>query len=175
MIKALSFLAAGVLAVWIQSILAQEFTIYGAVPDLALIIIVYMGIFRNPIRGGVIAFCLGYMTDLFSGQLFGQYALVFVVVFYAMRLLGKLFYMRSMVSQVIVVGIMTLLAKLIAAGIGLYAMPNVGGLMGSVDYKLLGPQLALNLVFAPIVFRLMFKLEEMTSQGYLNRRMAGWF
>ncbi|MDP8256475.1 MAG: rod shape-determining protein MreD [Candidatus Alcyoniella australis] len=175
MIKALSFLTVGVLAVWLQSMLWQHLPIFGVAPDLALICVIYMGIFRNPIWGGLIAFCLGYVVDLFSGQVFGQYVLVFVLIFYAMRVLGKLFYMRSLSFQLVSVLLITLLAKLLAALVMIYVVPTGSDLLALVDLKLLLPQIGLNLVFAPLMFKVLFRLEKITTSGYFDRRAAGWF
>lgn len=54
-------------------------------PDLMLILIVYLGISEKYGSGGLFAFCIGLLYDVFAGSAFGMYGMVFLLVFFSVR------------------------------------------------------------------------------------------
>ena len=54
-------------------------------PDLMLILIVYLGISEKYGSGGLFAFCIGLLYDVFAGSAFGMYGMIFLLVFFSVR------------------------------------------------------------------------------------------
>jgi rod shape-determining protein MreD len=66
--------------------LVLQTTVFYLIPgdfhvDLILILVIYLGFTRDPARGGVLAFLLGYMMDISSGGIKGTFCLSKFVLF----------------------------------------------------------------------------------------------
>lgn len=54
-------------------------------PDLLLILVIYLGLAENYLRGGLVAFGLGCLQDVFAGNTLGLYGFVLLLTFLAVR------------------------------------------------------------------------------------------
>ena len=54
-------------------------------PDLILILIVYLAISEKYGSGGLFAFCIGLLYDVFAGSAFGMYGMILLLVFFSVR------------------------------------------------------------------------------------------
>lgn len=54
-------------------------------PDLLLVLVVYLGLNEDYGRGGVLAYLLGCLQDVFAGNYLGLYGFVFLVTFFAVK------------------------------------------------------------------------------------------
>ncbi len=68
-------------------------------PDFVLILTLYLGLFSSPISGGILAFSLGYLMDLFSGNGFGLLAFSRPLLFYSTQLFKDRIYLESFPSR----------------------------------------------------------------------------
>ena len=92
---ALVLLAVGAAATLLQAV-AATFVAPRFLPDLGLLLVVALGLcWRSTAAGLVLAAVLGYLTDLLSGALLGQHALVRLGVFAAARLASRHLNLRS--------------------------------------------------------------------------------
>jgi len=66
-----------------------------AKPDLLLILIVYCGLYSNPLAGATIAFLSGSMMDVFSGTIFGIHIFSKTAIFFLTILVKGRFYVKS--------------------------------------------------------------------------------
>ena len=167
MTKFLVFLAAGVLALILRSILFFLVPIQGCIPDLVLIHVVYLGIFRNPVRGVLIAFLLGYLSDLAAGGGYpGLSSLVYLALFLAARLAGRVFYARNPWIQVIITAIISMAYALMVHWI----LRGFGVLPGAWPGDMVRPavQAAVSGAFAPLIFWVLFHVERLSSSERLG-------
>ena len=65
------------------------------VPDLILVLTVYVGIRHPSASGACGAFVLGYFLDTFSGTILGMHAFAFAAVFAGVHLMGRNFWLES--------------------------------------------------------------------------------
>jgi rod shape-determining protein MreD len=65
------------------------------VPDLILVLTVYVGIRHPSASGACGAFVLGYFLDTFSGTILGMHAFALTAVFAGVHLIGRNFWMES--------------------------------------------------------------------------------
>lgn len=68
-------------------------------PDLTLAFTLYLGFALSPLLGGGLAFALGYLTDLFTGNVFGFYALTRPLLFYGVQLYRSRFHLDGLPIQ----------------------------------------------------------------------------
>lgn len=140
----LAALAQGVLASWIPARLC---------PDLGLLAVVALGLCLRSLVGGlVLASLLGYLTDLLSGSLLGQHALLRLLAWLAVRYGSRHLSLRSSFALGACVAALTAVNAL--ALLGLTSFFTGGALPGPGWLRDLAPQAALNAVAAPFALRL---------------------
>ena len=74
-----------------------------AVPDVLLILCVYLGLRRHSVGGAVGAFVLGYVQDSFSGTAVGLNAAAMCLVYLTIYLTSRRLWVDNLVSRVVVV------------------------------------------------------------------------
>ena len=72
-------------------------------PDFMLIFTLYLGFSSPPVPGAILAFFMGYLVDLFSGNTFGLYTFSRPLLFYGAYLFKSKFYVEGFSSQFIFV------------------------------------------------------------------------
>jgi rod shape-determining protein MreD len=66
--RAALFLLMVVVSLTLQTTLLTFVPIRRVRPDLLLILTIYFGFSTSMVSGGLLAFCMGYLLDLFSGK-----------------------------------------------------------------------------------------------------------
>ena len=92
-------LLAGIFLLVFQATFLSFFPIQRIRPDLLLIFTLYLAFLFPPISGGILAFFLGYLMDLFSGNTLGLYTFSRPLVFFAAQLLRERFYLEGFAFQ----------------------------------------------------------------------------
>ena len=148
---ALALLAAGTLAILLQSVVTDLFP--GRVgPDLGFLIVVALGSrFRSTGGGLLLAALLGYLADLFSGSLLGLHALLRVLAFGAARLAMGHLNLRGVLPQAVFIGFLTLANALGVALLTTFFSPDAG--LSLAPLGLLLGHATVNAFFGPIVAR----------------------
>jgi rod shape-determining protein MreD len=89
----------GVFLITLQTTLLTILPVQRIRPDLVLILTLYMGLSSPLIAGGILAFFMGYLMDLFSGNVFGLFTLSRPLIFYLAQLFKSHFYLEGIFSQ----------------------------------------------------------------------------
>jgi len=89
----------GILLLILQTTLLPFFPIHRIRPDILLIFTLYLGLSFPPVFGGILAFFMGYLMDLFSGNALGFYALSRPLVFLAAQFFRERFYLEGFYSK----------------------------------------------------------------------------
>jgi rod shape-determining protein MreD len=92
-------LVAGILLLILQTTWLSFFPIQRIRPDLLLIFTLYLAFLFPPVLGGILAFFMGYLMDLFSGNTLGLYAFSRTIVFFATQFLKERFYLEGFSFQ----------------------------------------------------------------------------
>jgi rod shape-determining protein MreD len=92
-------LFAGILFLILQTTLLSFLPIQRIRPDILLIFTLYLGLSFPPVSGGILAFLMGYLMDLFSGNALGFYALSRPLVFFAAQFFRERFYLEGFYSK----------------------------------------------------------------------------
>lgn len=98
----------GVLFLTLQTTWLASNPIQRIRPDILLILTLYLGLSSSPISGVLLAFFLGYLMDLFSGNSFGLYAFSRPLIFYIAQLFKDRVYLESFPSRSLFVFILAL-------------------------------------------------------------------
>ena len=71
-----------ILTLIVQSMISMYFPLYGMVPDLMLVSVVYFSLRKGTVFGEAYGFFSGILLDVFSLQVFGARAVIFTVIGY---------------------------------------------------------------------------------------------
>jgi rod shape-determining protein MreD len=162
-------LLAGILLLILQTTWLSFFPIQRIRPDLLLIFTLYLAFLFPPFLGGILAFFMGYLIDLFSGNTLGFYTISRTLVFFATQFLKERFYLEGFSFQFLFAFIFTILEGgfLLILINGLEPV-SFGDLYSSLFTFLLPQSFCTGLV-APLLFSLLKKaaslLFHQTEQG----------
>jgi rod shape-determining protein MreD len=92
-------LLAGILLLIFQTTWLPFFPIQRIRPDLLLIFTLYLAFLFPPILGGILAFFMGYLMDVFSGNTLGFYTFSRTLVFFATQFFKERFYLEGFSFQ----------------------------------------------------------------------------
>jgi rod shape-determining protein MreD len=92
-------LLSGILLLILQTTWLPFFPIHRIRPDILLIFTLYLGLSFPTVLGGILAFFMGYLMDLFSGNALGFYALSRPLVFFAAQFFRERFYLEGLYSK----------------------------------------------------------------------------
>ncbi|OGQ83500.1 MAG: rod shape-determining protein MreD [Deltaproteobacteria bacterium RIFCSPLOWO2_12_FULL_60_19] len=158
----LLFIAAGFLVVLLQTTVLHLLPLGRFVPDLALVLCVYLGL-NHPTVGAVLgSFILGYSVDVFSaGGVLGLNAFAFSLVFLAVYVSSRAIWVHSPLSSAPVVFFASWIKVAALQGVWTLFLAMEGLGAGALKYTLVDAILAA--VLAPGIFSLLKR-----GQSYLE-------
>jgi rod shape-determining protein MreD len=92
-------LMVGIVFLILQTTLLSSFPIQRIRPDILLIFTLYLAFLFPPITGGILAFLMGYLMDLLSGNALGFYTISRPLIFFAAQFSKGKFYVEGFSSQ----------------------------------------------------------------------------
>ena len=126
-------------------------------PDFGLLLVVGLGLYwRNPHGGMALATAIGFITDILSGSLLGQHALLRLFAFGVARAASKQFNLRGVMAQAVLLVILTALNALGTAALTAFFVAGHG--WGGVILASLTPHALINGAFAPFAMALVARI-----------------
>jgi rod shape-determining protein MreD len=110
------YAVSGALALLLQTTLFHSLTGGRIIPDLVLVLCVYLGLHEHNVGGATGAFLLGYMLDSFSGSLVGLNAFAMTAVYLVSYLMSRRLWLDNAFSGVAMVFLGTLLKGVAVVG-----------------------------------------------------------
>lgn len=148
--RALFILIVGLLSIVLQGTFLKLVQPSMLVPNLPLIVVVYLGFNEANRFGALMAFLVGLELDLYSGILLGPWAGTFVVVFTALSIISQ----RLFVDSLTVVFLATFLSSLVSCLLFVLLSSQFNPtLAGGVSISFL--EALISGVCAPLVFLLL--------------------
>ncbi len=102
------FLLFGWLLLILQTSLLKFLSLGAVIPNLVLLIVLYLGLFHRFHRGCALTFFLGYLMDLFSGGPTGLYIFLYLGSFSLAQMIRETFYLKSRLFQIVFILIFSL-------------------------------------------------------------------
>ena len=151
-------LLAGILLLILQTTLLSSFPIQRIRPDILLIFTLYLAFLFPPILGGILAFFMGYLMDLFSGNTLGFYTFSRTLVFFVAQFFKERFYLEGFSFQSLFAFIFSILeGGLILILINALQAFSLGNLYSSL-FTFLLPQSFFTGLASPLLFFLFQKV-----------------
>ncbi len=102
-------LVLGALFLTLQTTLLASPFVQRIRPDMVLILILYLSLSYPMVSGGILAFLLGSLMDVFSGNAFGLFTVSRTFIFLAAQLFKEKFYLEGFFPQFLFALSLTLL------------------------------------------------------------------
>lgn len=96
----LCFLILGILLLVMQTTLFQVLPPWLGRPDPLFILIVFIAYRLNFFQGALLVFCLGLITDIFSGVFLGMYPIVYLLVFLVLKIISQYIAVNESIYQI---------------------------------------------------------------------------
>lgn len=157
------YVVAGLVGLVLENYAVIHFPIRGCGPQFTLLFVAFLGLGDTPIRHLALAFVFGYLTDALVSTVPGFGAVAYTIVCVAVIALGRLLYMRSLSSLVLV----TVIAGVLWPTVRwlLLTFFGRGTHMATAIFSTLPLQIAINLGAAIAVFPILFRIHEATDSG----------
>jgi rod shape-determining protein MreD len=147
--RVLGLLGLGAAALAVQGAVAT-FLPARLLPDLGFLLVIALGLcWRSAVGGVCVSAMIGFATDLLSGSLLGQHALLRMVVYTAARLGSRHLNLRGALPQAVFVAALTVANAVGLAVLTSFFSPGAGVGIGALRELL--PQALVNALFAPLV------------------------
>ncbi len=148
-------------ALILQTTILQALPYVTVVPDILLVLCVYLGLYQHSVGGALGAFVLGYLEDGVSGSAAGLNAFAMSLIFLLIYLTSRRLWVENVISQVVVV-FLAFLVKAAAVTILLAIFASFTRGWGLVVGSLLLQGL-LTAATAPVVFTLLKRTRRPTE------------
>ena len=158
------YLLAGLAGLIIQGSVLKVILPFNAVPNLVLILVVFLAFYRNRLDGPFFAFMLGLEYDLFGSHLLlGPNASAAVVVYFVVTSFSKRLFVESSFTFAMVVLVASFLNHAIASVITSQFIPTES--LWSVLLRYSPFEAIVSAIVAPLVFKYLKKFLVRADQG----------
>lgn len=122
-----------------------------AVPDILLILCVYLGLHRHSVSGALGAFVLGYVQDSFTGTAVGLNAAAMCIVYLTIYLTSRRLWVDNLLSKVVVVFLAAVIKIVVVTVLSMIfiSWPTLSGNM----FSMLAGQALMTAACGPLVIR----------------------
>jgi rod shape-determining protein MreD len=152
----------------LQSTWFSYISLFGTIPNTALIIVVTYAMLRGDVEGLILGFCAGFLADIFFGRVFGVTALLMMFTGYFAGKPFKDFFKENYIAPIILVGIASLAYEFMFYVINFL-------LMGRTDFlRYLGliilPVTVYNLVVCVFIYRMIYGINRLLEAREEKKR-----
>jgi rod shape-determining protein MreD len=144
----------GILLLTFQATLLSYPFIQRIRPDLVLVFILFLGLFYTPVWGGIIAFLLGFLMDLYSGNGLGLHTLSRPLIFYLTLFLRGRLYLEGFSSQFFFVFLFAVFEAFLVLVLLKILSPNPISALYPLLFTLFLPRSFLTALLGPVLFSL---------------------
>ena len=97
----------------LQTTILNSFPGVPVKPDITIVMVSYLGIFKGPFMGLCYSFALGYVMDTLSGSVLGLYSFLRVVTLFLTRLSSEKTYLKNGLSQCMIIILLSIIDGLL--------------------------------------------------------------
>jgi len=141
----------GAFALLLQTTVLHTLTAGRVIPDLALVLCVYLGLHEHSVAGATGAFLLGYLLDSFSGSVVGLNAFAMTSVYTLVYLISRRLWMDNALSSIAMVFLGTMV-KGFAILLALAVYLSLDDRLSLAAVQVLFAEALLAAALTPIVF-----------------------
>ena len=144
------FLIMVVLAIMVQTTALQVVKIWGNIPDLVMILVIFNGFLRGTREGAFLGLVAGLLLDFAAGGYFGLNALTMVLAGYLAGIAESRLYKDNLVIVMLLVGLITVVSQLAQYLLLLYV--GVSVTPGVAIFRSILPTALYNVLVVPLLY-----------------------
>ena len=144
------FLIMVVLAIMVQTTALQVVRIWGIIPDLVMILVIFNGFLRGTREGAFLGLVAGLLLDFSAGGYFGLNALTMVLAGYLAGIAESRLYKDNLVIVMFLVGLVTVVSQLAQYLLLLYV--DVSITPGVAIFRSILPTALYNVLVVPLLY-----------------------
>jgi len=149
-------------ALLIQTTLLPLLPFGAAMPDLLLIVCVYLGLHYHSPWGAIGAFSIGYVQDSFSGSLPGLNAFAMTVVFVTVYIFSRRLWVTNTLSKIVLVFVASLVKTFaLLALLGMF-LSLEGVWRTALEYVFL--EAAMAAAIGPLMFAMLSRTQQLAPE-----------
>jgi rod shape-determining protein MreD len=135
----------------LQATFAQIIPFDIFIPNLSFPIVLYIALHDyNASHGVVLAFAIGYLTDIFAGSPMGLHTFMTVAVFLVSRVAALRLFFQGWFFEIILVFVLACLSSMILLLIRALFDKDFGSLL--IHFKIVVSRAGATAIFAPLIF-----------------------
>lgn len=144
------FLIMIVLAIMVQTTALQVVRIWGIIPDLVMILVIFNGFLRGTREGAFLGLTAGLLLDFAAGGYLGLNALTMLLAGYLAGIAESRLYKDNLVIVMGLVGLITVVSQLVyyllLLYVGVFVQPGV------VIFRTVLPTALYNILMVPLLY-----------------------
>jgi len=139
-------------------------------PNLILIIVIYLGIYRNIFEGACLAFFISYIDTIHSPSFVGGVIFINIVIFFVLNYLSQTLYVRNIKAILILVTSDVAAEKFLYIFL-LYTFKDASSMVWFVTKRALA-EIPADIVFTILIFRILRRVDIYTG---VKKKKADFF
>ena len=156
----------------LQSTVFPFFTIASVVPNLLLILTVSFGFMQGRTEGLFVGFFCGLLIDLFYGNLFGFYALVYMYIGFLNGFLCKIYYDEDIKVPMLLVALSDIVYNIVIYGLQFL-------LRGRLDFpfylkNIMLPETIYTVVITILFYRIFYSINHSLVKNEMEGQRSLW-
>jgi len=156
-----------IIIVILQTTVLQYIAFKGVVPDIVLILLVFLSIYRGRMTGQVTGFSIGLIKDIIGLSPLGFNSLILTIIGHVGGIFHKKVFLDPVVLPLVMVGISTIVKYILSIFcISIFSLPGP-------EHYFLNSSFWIELVYNVVLAPFMFLLFRMTS-FFSNQRSDGF-
>ena len=166
--QTLTILSVALFCVFLQATIFGTFLPRTMIPNLCLVVVLFLGAREVTILGATLAFMVGLLLDLSSGQLLGPWSGTFVALYGFISQGGKKLFLDSWIT----VGLVTFFSGIIGQIIYLFLLSSFQFSLSDIfSWTMFGTSLVTALLAPPFFLLLTSVVEKKTGNRYVQQRL----
>lgn len=156
----------------LQTTVFQFFTVASVAPNLLLILTASFGLMRGRKEGLWVGFFCGLAIDLFYGNLFGFYALLYMYMGYLSGFFYKVFYDEDIKIPMVLIAVSDLVYSLLVYVLQFLLRVRLD--FGAYLQHIIIPEILYTMILSLVVYRLLFRINQKLTEYEMEGQQSPW-
>lgn len=156
----------------LQTTVFQFFTVASVAPNLLLLLTSSFGLMRGKKEGLWVGFFCGLSIDLFYGNLFGFYALLYMYMGYMSGFFCKVFYDEDIKVPMVLIAVSDLVYSILVYVLQFLLRVRLD--FGVYLQHIILPEMLYTMILSLVVYRLLFRINQKLTEYEMEGQQSPW-
>lgn len=156
----------------LQTTVFQFFTVASVAPNLLLLLTSSFGLMRGKKEGLWVGFFCGLAIDLFYGNLFGFYALLYMYMGYMSGFFCKVFYDEDIKVPMVLIAVSDLVYSILVYVLQFLLRVRLD--FGVYLKHIILPEMLYTMILSLVVYRLLFRINQKLTEYEMEGQQSPW-